>query len=167
MQFFVQIGLQMEPGDCPPLNINAMRAISVKSFLNNFYPVRVPPILVQSRLGSLGYLPQKIVPTANAIKGIKCPLLYVLVRKAIINTPWSQFALRRSAYKTQLVHIYVEILTSHAVKSQVYIPERRTLIQVLRLSMKIFCYLPIHIWAYLVYALAGGSTWMSVRLLGM
>ena len=24
----------MEPGDCPPLNINAMRAISVKSFLN-------------------------------------------------------------------------------------------------------------------------------------
>ena len=29
----VQIGLKMEPGDCPPLNINAMRAISVKSFL--------------------------------------------------------------------------------------------------------------------------------------
>ncbi len=34
MQFFVQIGLKMEPGDCQPLNINAMRAISVKSFLN-------------------------------------------------------------------------------------------------------------------------------------
>ena len=33
MQFFVQIGLKMEPGDCPPLNINAMRAVSVKSVL--------------------------------------------------------------------------------------------------------------------------------------
>ncbi len=35
MQFFVQIGLKMEPGDCPLLNINAMRAISVKSFLKH------------------------------------------------------------------------------------------------------------------------------------
>ncbi len=26
---FMQIGLKMETGDCPPLNINAMRAISV------------------------------------------------------------------------------------------------------------------------------------------
>ncbi len=34
MQFFVQIGLKMDPGDCPSLNINTMRAISVKSFLN-------------------------------------------------------------------------------------------------------------------------------------
>ncbi len=33
MQFFVQIGLKTEAGDCPPLNINAMRAISVKSYL--------------------------------------------------------------------------------------------------------------------------------------
>ena len=33
MQFFVQIELKMEPGDCPPLNINAMHAVSVKSFL--------------------------------------------------------------------------------------------------------------------------------------
>ncbi len=31
---------EMEPGDCPPLNINAMRAISVKSFLKeNYRPV--------------------------------------------------------------------------------------------------------------------------------
>ena len=30
---FVQIGLKMEAGDCPPLNINAMSAISVKSYL--------------------------------------------------------------------------------------------------------------------------------------
>ncbi len=34
MQFFVQIGLKMEAGGCPPLNINSMRAISVKSYLN-------------------------------------------------------------------------------------------------------------------------------------
>ncbi len=33
MQFSVQIGLKMETGDCPPLNINAMCAISVKSYL--------------------------------------------------------------------------------------------------------------------------------------
>ncbi len=29
----VQIGFEMEAGGCPPLNINAMRAISVKSYL--------------------------------------------------------------------------------------------------------------------------------------
>ena len=34
MQCFVQIGLKMEAGDCPPLNMNAMWAISVKSYLN-------------------------------------------------------------------------------------------------------------------------------------
>ncbi len=33
MKFFVQIGLKMEAGDCPPLNLNAMRAVSVKSYL--------------------------------------------------------------------------------------------------------------------------------------
>ncbi len=34
-QFFVQIRLKMEAGDCPALNINAMRAISVKSYLKD------------------------------------------------------------------------------------------------------------------------------------
>ncbi len=29
----IQIGLKMEARDCPPLNINAMWAISVKSYL--------------------------------------------------------------------------------------------------------------------------------------
>ncbi len=43
MQFFVQIGLKMEPGDCPPLNINAMRAISVKPFLNWCHIQTEPP----------------------------------------------------------------------------------------------------------------------------
>ena len=33
---FVQIELKMEPGDCPPLNINAMWDISVKSFLKMY-----------------------------------------------------------------------------------------------------------------------------------
>ena len=34
LSMFHGFGLKMEPGDCPPLNINAMWAVSVKSFLN-------------------------------------------------------------------------------------------------------------------------------------
>ncbi len=30
----------MEAGDCPPLNINAMRAISVKSYLKKPYNIQ-------------------------------------------------------------------------------------------------------------------------------
>ncbi len=41
MQFFVQIRLKMEAGDCPPLNINAMPVISVKSYLNSVFPLRL------------------------------------------------------------------------------------------------------------------------------
>ena len=33
MQFFVQIGLKMEPGDCPPLNINAMQVMLCRLYL--------------------------------------------------------------------------------------------------------------------------------------
>ncbi len=36
----VQIGLKLEAGDCPPLNINAMRSATVKSVLNPFMPFR-------------------------------------------------------------------------------------------------------------------------------
>ncbi len=54
------------------------------------------------------------------------------------------------------------------VVSQVYIPKRRTLIQVLH-PLKIFSYLNMHeqVAKSLVYALAGGSTCMSVRFLGI
>ncbi len=50
--------IMKEPGDCPPLNINAMGAISVKSFLKNHYmKVKVhfetitPPAKNTSNLG--------------------------------------------------------------------------------------------------------------------
>ena len=36
MQIFVQIGLKMEAGYCPSLNMNAMQKISVKTFLRDF-----------------------------------------------------------------------------------------------------------------------------------
>ncbi len=36
----MQIGLNMEAGDCPTLNMNAMEKLSVKSFLNSAYYVR-------------------------------------------------------------------------------------------------------------------------------
>ncbi len=38
---FVQIRLKIEAGDCPPLNINATRATSVKSYLKHLSTVRL------------------------------------------------------------------------------------------------------------------------------
>ncbi len=58
MQFFVQIGLKMEAGDCPALNINAMRAISVKSYLNAYcedkkYRMFFPQYFLKGTTGAL------------------------------------------------------------------------------------------------------------------
>ncbi len=51
----MQIGIKMEPGDCPTLNINAMPAISVKSFLN-----MNKGFLFQAILVSTSPIPQNI-----------------------------------------------------------------------------------------------------------
>ena len=41
----------MEPGDCPPLNINAMRAISVKSYLKIAKSKMPGPMAAPNRSG--------------------------------------------------------------------------------------------------------------------
>ena len=48
---FMQLGLKMEAGDCPPLNMNAMQNISVKTPLNS----RLSHILVAFIILCLGF----------------------------------------------------------------------------------------------------------------